>query len=307
MKRVLVTGGCGFIGSAIVPALQASGTEVFVLDNNSYGSRHTIAVEDQAFFAVDILDRRAVFACLDAVRPDAVIHLAAVHFIPHCNQYPFDSSNVNLQGTINVLDATAAAGSATTFLFASTAAVYPCCDEAIAETVPPQPLDIYGLSKVVGERLCEGFYTSTGISTIVCRFFNAFGPHETNPHLIPEIQRQLLAGSRTLQLGNLEPKRDFIHTSDMAAAILRLLEVGAAGYDVFNLGSGREYSVREIVDAFAHVLGEQITVEVDPARVRKVERGHLLADVTKLKQQTGWAPQVDLLSGIGSLIGPQRR
>lgn len=274
-----------------------------MLDNNSYGPRYSVAVEESAFFGVDILDRNAVFGCVEAVRPDALVHLAAVHFIPHCNQFPFEASNVNLQGTINVLDAAAATGTVGQCLFASTAAVYPCCEGPIAESQPVQPLDIYGLSKAVGERLCQGFHVATGIPTIVCRFFNAFGPNETNPHLIPEIQRQLLAGSRTLQLGNLDPKRDFIHTSDMAAAMLRLLDVSRSGFDVFNLGSGVEYSVRDIVAAFAEVLGEPIAIEVDPSRVRKVERAHLLADIRKLTRRTGWAPRTDLVTGLATLVG----
>jgi UDP-glucose 4-epimerase len=302
MNRVLVTGGCGFIGSAIVPALQKAGAEVCILDNNSYGSRDTIAVEDSAFFGIDILDREGVFACLSKVRPDVVVHLAAVHFIPHCNQFPFESSNVNLRGTINVLDAAAAVGSVRSLLFASTAAVYPCCDGPIPETQAVQPLDIYGLAKSVGETLCHGFHATTGISTIICRFFNAFGPNETNPHLIPEIQKQLREGGRTLRLGNLEPKRDFIHTTDMAAAILRLLESFAGKFDVFNLGSGQEYSVQEIVDTFSLVLGEPIRIEVDSSRVRKIERPHLLADIGKLKRETGWSPKVNLLMGLKSMI-----
>jgi UDP-glucose 4-epimerase len=149
------------------------------------------------------------------------------------------------------------------------------------------------MSKLVGERLCREFHLETGIATVVCRFFNAFGPNETNPHLIPEIQKQVLAGLRTIKLGNLDPKRDFIHTFDMASAMRALIE---------RFGRGEEYSVREIVAAFAKELGEEIEIEVDPARVRKVERMHLLADVSKLKAFTGWAPKVSLAEGIRTLV-----
>jgi UDP-glucose 4-epimerase len=306
MKKILVTGGCGFIGSAIVADLQNAGFEVSVLDNNSYGSRHTIEIPDARFHAVDILHREAVAKVVDAAQPDMLLHLAAIHFIPHCNQYPFASANVNLQGTMNVLDAARSAGSVRKLLFASTAAVYPIVDEAIPETCPVGPLDIYGLSKVVGERLCHEFHLATGTPTIICRFFNAFGPNETNPHLIPEIQSQILAGKRTLALGNLDPKRDFIHTHDMSTAILSLLEQFQSGYDVFNLGRGEEYSVREIVAAFSRELGEPVTIEVDPDRVRKVERMHLLADVSKLKSFTGWEPKISLDEGIRTLLKERR-
>jgi UDP-glucose 4-epimerase len=303
LDRILITGGCGFIGSALVQELQRRGTEVFVVDNNSYGSRHAIAgVDDDHYVAVDILDRSGVREAFERAQPDVVLHLAAIHFIPHCNQYPYESANVNLQGTAHVLDAARDVGSVKRLLFSSTAAVYPIVDSAIAETHPVGPLDIYGLSKVIGERLCHEFHLATGIPTIICRFFNAFGPNETNPHLIPEIQKQVLAGSRRLKLGNLEPKRDFIHTHDMATAITALLERFEQGYDVFNLGRGEEYSVREIVAAFSRIVGEPIDIEVEAARVRKVERMHLLADVSKLKRFTGWEPRITLDEGIRTLV-----
>ena len=141
----------------------------------------------------------------------------------------------------------------------------------------------------------------TKTPVIICRFFNAFGPNETNPHLIPEIQQQVNSGLRTLQLGNLTPKRDFIHTSDMANAVHVLLNKVNKGLHIYNLGRGIEYSVTEIVDAFARQLGEPIKIEVDQARVRKVERMHLLADVSKLKS-IGWQPLVDIDGGIKTLV-----
>ena len=185
---------------------------------------------------------------------------------------------------------------------ASTAAVYPICDEAVSEDHEVHPLDIYGLSKLTDEHLCKEFFLSTKIDTIVCRFFNAFGPNETNPHLIPEIEKQLREGKRTIKLGNLTPKRDFIHTHDMANAVRLLLNLKDVGYDTFNLGRGIEYSVVEIVEAFERQLNEKITIEVDQARVRKVERQHLLADVSKLKRVAGWEPVWGIDEGIKNLI-----
>ncbi len=302
MQRLLITGGCGFIGSALVREFQRRDVEIFVLDNNSYGSRGIIDIDDEHFLFGDILDPARTRDAMRTARPDVVIHLAAIHFIPHCNQYPFESANVNLQGTVNVLDAAREQGGVGKLLFASTAAVYPIADVAVAETHPVGPLDIYGLSKTIGERLCHEFHLATGVPTIVCRFFNAFGPNETNPHLIPEIQRQVLSGSRTLKLGNLDPKRDFIHTYDMATAVTALLDTFDRGYDTFNLGRGEEYSVREIVAAFSRAIGVPIDIEVEAARVRKVERMHLLADITKIQRFTGWKPRISLDEGIATLV-----
>jgi len=298
--KTLVTGGAGFIGCAVIDKLQREGDEIFVIDNLSFGKREFINVNDDHFFQADILDEPTIDNIFNTVRPDRVIHLAAIHFIPYCNQHPFESSNINIRGTIHVLNACKKYQVKKVF-FASTAAVYPIYDEAVSENHPTGPMDIYGLSKLTGEHLCNEFHLQTGVPVIICRFFNAFGPNETNPHLIPEIQNQINAGLRKIKLGNLTPKRDFIHTSDMANAVHSLMSYDSKGIDIYNLGRGIEYSVTEIVDAFSRQLGETIEIEVDETRVRKVERMHLLADVSKLKS-TGWQPLIGIDEGIATLI-----
>lgn len=301
-ERVLITGGAGFIGSALSSHLQEEGYEVHVLDDLSFGLRHLAAVPDDRFHKVDIRDRVGVQRVLQHVAPTRVLHLAAVHFIPYCNQHPVQASEINVIGTLNVLDACEQSGSVKQVFVASTAAVYPIADGAMAETHDTGPMDIYGITKLATEKFVSEFHLRTGITTIIGRFFNAFGPNETNPHLIPEIQRQVLAGARTLRLGNLDPKRDFIHTHDMSRAMSALLRVQTAGHEVFNIGRGIEYSVREIVDAFSRQLGEALTIEVDQSRVRKVERMHLLADVSKLKRVTGWEPRWGIDEGVATLL-----
>ncbi|MBL7950705.1 MAG: GDP-mannose 4,6-dehydratase [Flavobacteriales bacterium] len=298
---VLVTGGAGFIGSALCSHLISEGFEVHVLDDLSFGRRHLAPVPEDRFHRVDIRDREAVFAAFEKVSPTRVLHLAAIHFIPYCNEHPVEASEINICGTINVLDACERVQCQQVFV-ASTAAVYPILDRAVSETDATGPMDIYGITKLATEKLVSEFHLRTGICSIVGRFFNAFGPNETNPHLIPEIQQQILRGARVLKLGNLEPKRDFIHTEDMSRAMGALLRTCTEGYDVFNIGRGIEYSVREVVQAFERQLGEAITIEVDPARVRKVERMHLLADVEKLKQRTGWEPRWGIDEGVATLL-----
>lgn len=302
MKKILITGGAGFIGSAIINHFQEAGHEIFVIDDLSFGDRDHIDVPDDHFFQEDILDRPKMFDVFNTVRPNWLIHLAAIHFIPYCNEHPFEAANINIQGTMNVLDAAAEVGSVQKVLFASTAAVYPISDGAVKEGDPLGPMDIYGVSKLAGERISEEFHLRSQIPTVICRFFNAFGPNETNPHLIPEIQDQINAGKRTIDLGNVKPKRDFIHTYDMATAIDKLMNEKIHGVEVFNLGRGIEYSVEEIVEAFERELGDKITINVDPDRVRKTERMHLLADVSKLKQRTGWEPKWGIDEGIRTLI-----
>lgn len=303
-KKLLVTGGAGFIGSAVIKHFQQFDYEIFVVDNLSFGNRKFINVPDDCFFETDILNRQKVFDLVVGIKPDIILHLAAIHFIPYCNQHPYESSNINIQGTMNLLDA-AEKSKPKKILFASTAAVYPILDGAVTENHETGPMDIYGLSKLTGERLCNEFYLKTKITTIICRFFNAFGPNETNPHLIPEIQTQVNNGLRKIKLGNLTPKRDFIHTYDMAAAVKTLIENIDSGIDIYNLGRGIEYSVTEIVAAFSRQIGEKIEIEVEPPRVRKVERMHLLANVDKLTS-LGWEPKIGIDEGIKTLVGEKR-
>jgi UDP-glucose 4-epimerase len=300
--KILVTGGAGFIGSAIVPKMQNEGHDVYVLDNLSFGNRDFIQVDDAHFFQGDIREADFVAQTLESIQPDAIVHLAAIHFIPYCNANPFESADINIRGTMNILNASQKLKNLKKVFFASTAAVYPISDHAVDENHTLLPLDIYGLNKLTGESLCREFHLQTGVDTICCRFFNAFGPNETNPHLIPEIEKQLRDGARTIALGNLAPKRDFIHTFDMANAVYALVMLENTGFDTFNLGRGIEYSVTEIVATFEQLLGEKITVEIDPARTRKVERMHLLANVDKLKSRTGWAPNWSIEEGVKDLI-----
>lgn len=306
MQKTLVTGGVGFIGLHVIEELRRHGHDVYVLDNLSFGRRGLLEIAEDRFFQADLRDKTRLREVLASVRPRAVVHLAAIHFIPYCNQHPYEAADVNIGGTINLFDAIRATGSVEKILFASTAAVYPIHDLPLAEDHESGPLDIYGLTKHAGERLCLGFSAQTGIPCTRVRFFNAFGTKETNPHLIPEIQKQVLAGARKIRLGNLEPKRDYIHTTDMAKAMRLLLAREAKGSEVFNLGSGVEYSVREVVEAFAAALGEKIEIEVDPARVRKVDRPHLVADISRLKAAIDWKPLVSLEAGLREILKEDR-
>ncbi len=302
IKRILITGGAGFIGSAVIKELQTYNVELLVIDNLSFGNRKFIDVPDSHFLEFDILDSDRLNQTVKEFNPHWIIHLAAVHFIPWCNKYPYKAADINIHGTIRVLDAAKGAQDLKGIFFASTAAVYPIADIPVTETHPTGPLDIYGLTKLTGERLMQGFNLETGIPAVVCRFFNAFGPNETNPHLIPEIADQINAGARVLRLGNQKPKRDFIHTHDMARAVTALIQRFESGYDVFNLGRGIEYSVLEVAKAFGEALGEEVKVEVDPAKVRKTDRLHLLADISKLKEFSGWEPTIPLEEGISTMI-----
>ena len=152
-KKVLITGGAGFIGSALSKHLQEEGHEVFVLDNLSFGRRQLAGVPDSRFFQVDIRDRAGTQQVMDDTRPNIVLHLAAIHFIPYCNQHPADAADININGTISVLEAAGSKGSVEQVFVASTAAVYPIADGAMDEDHATGPMDIYGTTKLATEKI----------------------------------------------------------------------------------------------------------------------------------------------------------
>jgi UDP-glucose 4-epimerase len=301
-RKVLITGGAGFIGSALLQELRKLDCEVFVLDDLSFGRREHVEVADERFVELDILDHRALADSARTISPSWVIHLAAVHFIPYCNANPYRSANINLQGTVNLLDSLRELNSLRKVFFASTAAVYADSPTPVSETSPVIPLDIYGLTKSIGERLVSEFHRATGISCVIGRLFNAYGPRETNAHLIPEILRQVLEGRDTISLGNTRTRRDYIHTSDMARAVVKLLLLEREGFDTFNIGSGHSYDAREIVHFFERAANRPLIVNLATDRLRKVDRAVLQADITKINQITGWTSEVEIQQGIRALV-----
>jgi len=187
-------------------------------------------------------------------------------------------------------------------VIASTAAVYDISDEPCRETDIPRPLDIYGISKYTCEWLGQLYAAQTGAPCIAARIFNAVGPNETNPHLVPELLNQLIRGHSTVSLGNLEPYRDYIDTRDLAGALICALDHEQDGFDVFNMGTGEEHSVKEIVQICENILGRQIEIKQSPDRIRKVDRMHLCANIDKIREATGWQPKVEIKETLKELL-----
>jgi UDP-glucose 4-epimerase len=300
-ESILVTGGAGFIGSALCRALLRDGHEVAVFDDLSVGRRELLpTAASLRLVEGDVRDASAVERVVREARPRRIFHLAAVHFIPHCNAHPVATVEVNVGGTRNLLSACRQFPPASFFL-ASTAAVYPAEGSPFPEERPVGPIDIYGHTKAIGEELARLFHRETGIRTVVGRLFNVFGPNDTNRHLIPDVIAQVRGGADTIELGNLTPVRDYVHLEDAVSGILAA--AGAAGgFSVFNVGTGRGESVRDVVAAAAAAVGRALTIAQAPERLRKVERQELVANFTRLSRETGWRPRVEFARGIAALV-----
>jgi UDP-glucose 4-epimerase len=299
--RIVVTGANGFVGLQAVRTLVGAGHNVLALDNLRYGPWR-FRDEEQARFQMsvtDLRDRAATEKAISGFKPEAIIHLAAIHFIPECERLADEAVAINVQGTVNLLMACPAN---CRFVFASTAAVYAPNDDAHRITDPIGPMDVYGFTKLSGEHFVTYYSAQRGFPAVIVRLFNVVGPGETNPHILPEIMKQLQRGERNLQLGNTSPKRDYIYVADVAdgfiAAATQPMPAGASGTPVVNLGSGKSYSVDELVGFVAEIIGEPIKITVDPARVRKSDRPHLLADTTELRSYFGWNGKTDIKSAL---------
>jgi UDP-glucose 4-epimerase len=309
MMRCLVTGGCGFVGSALVHRLLAESCEVLVVDDFSRGSRENLGADHDRLRVIRQDVTNGLGRIFSSFQPQAVFHLAALHFIPDCDADPASCLRVNVDGTRSVLKAMAGLRGPACLVLASSAAVYAPADGPHQEQDDSLgPVDVYGHSKRWAEELAAGFAARTGTGVAIARLFNVFGPGETNPHFIPSLICQMRAGE-TVRLGNLSTKRDYVFVDDVADALLRLARYcgdghGAHGQAVtVNVGSGRAYSCHEVVEALA---GSSMNADApagvapitDPSRLRPVDRPTLLADPTLAQKLLDWAPRTSLADGL---------
>jgi UDP-glucose 4-epimerase len=297
--RCLVTGGCGFVGSALVRRLLAESCDVVVLDDLSRGSPENLGPDREQVTLVREDVTNGLSRIFASFQPEAVFHLAALHFIPDCDAAPLRCLQVNAEGTRAVLEATEPLGRRACVVLASSAAVYAPADGPLREQEDDLgPVDVYGCSKRWAEELAASFAARSGTAVGIARLFNVFGPGETNAHFIPSLICQLKAGG-TVRMGNLSTRRDYVFVDDVADALLRLARYAGEGQSVtVNIGSGRAYAGHEVLEAVARFGDRGVATSIDPARLRPVDRPVLLADPTLAHKTLGWTPQTSLRDGL---------
>jgi UDP-glucose 4-epimerase len=307
-----VTGAAGFLGSHVVDCLLARGVPVLAVDDGSTGKEAFLAPHagNPSFMLAwqDIRDAAALRLLFETHRPAAVVHLAAVHFIPACMADPPRTVSCNVHGTQCILSAARAAG-VERLWFASTGDVYTPSDAPHREADSPTgAFNIYGLTKLMGEQLVAFESRSRPEARfIIGRLFNLYGPRETNPHFLPEVLGQLRANRHaTLRLGNLAPTRDLVPVADAAQAVVATMGAAPPGVTTVNIATGTAVSMQHVLDLIGKILGTPLAVETDPAKFRLIERAHLRANVVKLRELIGWSPHADLHSGLTELLATER-
>ncbi len=307
MKKVLVTGAGGFIGSHLVEKCIEEGFEVkaFVRYNskNNWGWLEKSPVKNEIeVITGDIRDYDSVSNAAEGC--EGVFHLAALIGIPYSYVSPLAYIKTNIEGTYNILQ-TAKERNLNNIIITSTSETYGTAQRVpIDEDHPLVGQSPYSASKIAADQIALSYHKSFGLPVKIVRPFNTYGPRQSARAIIPTIITQILNGKTELDLGNTRPTRDLTYVQDTANGFIEIFKSDVLVGSVTNIGMNEEISVEELANSIAGLLGIKISIKEDKQRVRpensEVER--LRCDNTKLMQNTGWKPEYDLTKGLNETI-----
>lgn len=299
MARFLVTGGSGFIGSHIAAALLEQGETVRILDNFSTGNRNNLgATAGAEVVEGDIRSYHIVREAVDDC--DVVLHQAALPSVPRSVKDPITSNEVNVVGTLNVLNA-ARDAKVSRLVYASSSSIYgrnPALPKH--EDMTPQPMSPYAVSKLAGEHYCRAFFELYRFETVALRYFNVFGPRQ-DPNsqysaVIPRFIDRILRGVSPVVTGDGSQTRDFTYVTNVVDANLKAASTREAAGRVFNIAGGRRFSLLEVLGALERIAGRAAHPAFHPQRVGDV--AHSFADIGMAREGLGYSPRVDFLEGL---------
>ncbi len=295
--RALVTGASGFVGRYLTRALASGGWDVLPCGGPGEGG---------AFVPLDLADEDAVAAVLDLARPDVVFHLAARTFVPDALANPMATYETNAMGTVRLAHGIVAyAGRSRCamprLLFTSSAEVYGArvpSDYPLVESLAPRPANPYAASKAAAEALLAGVANAGGLDVVIARSFNHIGPGQSERFAIAGFAAQLArlsrgSGNRELFVGNLSAERDFLDVRDVVAAYLALARDGSSG-EIYNVCSGVPTPIRDMLRTLILTAHVPVEVREDPSRMRTSDVPVAFGDNRKLRDATGWSPQISL-------------
>lgn len=293
MSKLMITGQSGFVGRHLQAHLATQQSEWQPVAAVSY----------------DLLDANSLDAWVAAVCPEAVIHLAGQTFVPEAFRDPAHTIQVNLLGTLNLLQALKRNGFQGTFLYVSSGDVYgQVADQLpIDEALLPRPRNPYAVSKLAAENLClQWSFTEPDWRILIARPFNHIGPGQAGSFLLPDMAQQLIRVRQGLQppqllVGDVDVSRDFLDVRDVVRAYIHLLANGQSG-EIYNVCSGVERNIRELIMQMADLAEVRITLEQHPDRLRKAEQRRVVGNCEKLRVQTGWQPDITIMSSLRDVL-----
>lgn len=257
----------------------------------------------------NLLDSSSLDACFHDGPPAAVIHLAGQTFVPEAIRDPQHTFDVNLIGTLNLLQALKRAGFKGKFLYVSSGDIYGQVSETqlpITEMHLPHPRNPYAVSKLAAELLCQQWSYTEGWCIMAARPFNHIGGGQSPQFVIPDMARQLVRIRRglqppQLQVGDIDVSRDFLDVDDVISAYLRLLDEGRSG-ETYNVCSGVERRIRDMIEEMAELSGLAVELIQDTDRMRKAEQRRVVASAKKLQQETGWKVEKSITETLQSVL-----
>ncbi len=300
----LITGGAGFIGSNIAHALLKRGESVRILDNFSTGRKVNIAdIADQA----DIIDGdiRDFWTVREAVKDiDFVMHQAALPSVPRSVKNPLTSNAVNIDGTVNLLEASRGVG-VKRFIFASSSSVYGDTPKLPKhEDMPLDPLSPYAVTKLTCEKYCRVFYDLYGLETVCLRYFNIFGPRQDPSSeyaaVVPKFILAMLQGKKPVVFGDGTQSRDFTYVSNAVEANLLAATSEEAPGKFYNIACGARFTLNELLKMLREIIGCDAEAEYTAPRLGDIM--HSYADISRAVKDLKYKPEIDFKSGLKQTV-----
>ncbi len=304
--RFLITGGAGFIGAALANRLVGEGHHMQVLDDLSAGDPSRL--DSRALFTRgDVKDVPKLWTLLQHV--DCVYHLAARVSVPESILYPRDYNDVNVGGTVSVMEAVRDAGVKRVVLASSGAIYGEQRRQPVSEKTIPNPDSPYAVSKLASEHYVFTIGVLCGIETVALRIFNAYGPGQFVPAshapVIPQFLKQILGGGSLVVFGDGNQTRDFVYIDDVVDALLAASTASDVDRHIINVGSGQEVSINQLVEKVARATGRKVSPLYSQANKGGVSR--LVADIGLARQKLDYSPKVDLDKGLELMLGRDPR
>jgi GDP-4-dehydro-6-deoxy-D-mannose reductase len=313
--KTLITGVNGFVGRHVVAAwAAAAGVELFGLSG--------VPLEDCAFLRpyplrlayIDLRDPQAVAEVLADFRPDWILHLAAQASVQESFRDPWATLENNIKSQVNLLEGLRKLDLMARVLVVSSAEVYGQVEPAenpIREEQPFRPANPYSVSKVAQDLLGYQYFVAYGLPIIRVRAFNHVGPGQSLYFALPSFAQQIAeieatAPSGVIRVGNLSAERDFTDVRDVVRAYRLLLERGQAG-GAYNVCSGNGYTIGDLLERMCRLSAAELRIEVDPQHLRPVDTPRLVGDGRKIRQDTGWQPQIDIQTSLHDILEDARQ
>ncbi|MGD9001130.1 MAG: NAD-dependent epimerase/dehydratase family protein [Anaerolineae bacterium] len=304
--RFLVTGGAGFLGAALSNRLCRDGHQVRVIDDLSAGDPDQLE-DDVLFTRGDVADRPKLWTLLQDV--DCVYHLAARVLVSESILYPRAYNEVNVGGTVSVMEAMRDADVRRVVLTSSGAVYGEQGEQPVREDQPPNPQSPYAVSKLAAEYYVRTIGALWGIETVILRVFNAYGPGQrlpaSHPPVVPRLLQQAQRGGSLVIFGGGGQTRDFVYVDDVVEALVAASASSDVDRRIINVGSGRETSVNDLASLVASVAGREVEMLHSPAESGGVAR--LCADITAARRLLDYEPHVELHEGLRMTLERDRR